>query len=72
MEPDNAAIQQKLDWANTQRNNNIPTVPSTIKDEKSTNPFMRVHKPSVMKHVQQNDPIQTMSYLRREKDNFKA
>ncbi|XP_032677463.1 hydroxyacylglutathione hydrolase, mitochondrial-like isoform X3 [Odontomachus brunneus] len=72
VEPDNAAIQQKLDWANTQRNNNIPTVPSTIKDEKSTNPFMRVHEPSVMKHAQQNEPIQTMSYLRREKDNFKA
>lgn len=72
VEPDNAAIQQKLEWTKTQRDSNLPTVPSTIKDEKSTNPFMRVHEPSVMRHTQQNDPIQTMSHLRREKDNFKA
>ena len=72
VEPENVAIQQKLDQVHIQRANNLPTVPSTIKDEKLTNPFMRVHEPSVMKHVQQNDPIQTMSHLRREKDNFKV
>lgn len=70
VEPENEAIQNKLDWAHNQRANNLPTIPSTIKDEKLTNPFMRVHEPSVMKHAQQTDPIQTMSYLRREKDNF--
>ncbi|XP_071640458.1 hydroxyacylglutathione hydrolase, mitochondrial-like isoform X1 [Temnothorax longispinosus] len=72
VEPENLAIRQKLDLVHTQRANNLPTVPSTIKDEKLTNPFMRVHESSVMKHAQQNDPVQTMSYLRREKDNFKA
>lgn len=72
VEPENVEIQQKLNLVHTQRANNLPTVPSTIKDEKLTNPFMRVHESSVMKHAQQNDPVQTMSYLRREKDNFKA
>nr|XP_012214754.1 PREDICTED: hydroxyacylglutathione hydrolase, mitochondrial-like isoform X3 [Linepithema humile] len=72
VEPDNTTMQEKLDWSHAQRANNLPTVPSTIKDEKLTNPFMRVHEPSVMKHTKQNDPIQVMSYLRREKDNFKA
>ncbi|XP_036138418.1 hydroxyacylglutathione hydrolase, mitochondrial isoform X2 [Monomorium pharaonis] len=72
VEPENKVIRQKLDRVYTQRINNLPTVPSTIKDEKLTNPFMRVHELSVMKHAQQNDPIQTMSYLRHEKDNFKA
>ncbi|XP_026829290.1 hydroxyacylglutathione hydrolase, mitochondrial isoform X2 [Ooceraea biroi] len=72
VEPENQAIREKLDWAHTQRANSLPTVPSTIKDEKLTNPFMRVHETSVMQHAQQNDPVQTMSYLRREKDNFKA
>ncbi|XP_018052505.1 PREDICTED: hydroxyacylglutathione hydrolase, mitochondrial isoform X2 [Atta colombica] len=72
VEPENVAIQQKLDQVHIQRANNLPTMPSTIKDEKLTNPFMRVHELSVMKHTQQNDPIQTMSYLRREKDNFKV
>lgn len=72
VEPNNAAIQEKLNWSRAQRASNLPTVPSTVKDEKLTNPFMRVHEPSVIKHTKQNDPIQVMSYLRREKDNFKA
>ncbi|XP_020292561.1 hydroxyacylglutathione hydrolase, mitochondrial isoform X2 [Pseudomyrmex gracilis] len=70
VEPENEAIKNKLSWADGQLISNLPTIPSTIKDEKLTNPFMRVHEPSVMKHAQQTDPIQTMSYLRREKDNF--
>ncbi|KAL0101044.1 hypothetical protein PUN28_018716 [Cardiocondyla obscurior] len=72
VEPENVAIKQKIDLVHTQRDKNLPTVPSTIKEEKLTNPFMRVHESSVMKHAQQNNPVQTMSYLRREKDNFKA
>lgn len=72
VEPGNVEIRQKLDLVHIQRTDNLPTVPSTIKDEKLTNPFMRVHEASVMKHTQQNDPIKTMLYLRREKDNFKA
>lgn len=72
MEPENQKIREKLDWVLFQRANNLPTVPSTIKDEKLTNPFMRVHEASVMEHTKQQNPVQTMSFLRCEKDNFKA
>jgi len=72
VEPGNQAIRRKLDWARTQRTNNLPTLPSTIKEEKLTNPFMRVHEITIMQYAQQNDPIQTLSFLRREKDNFKS
>jgi len=72
VEPQNQAIRQKLAWALAQRSNNLPTVPSTIKDEKLTNPFMRVHHVSIMQYAQDNDPIQILSYLRREKDHFKV
>ncbi|CAG2114750.1 unnamed protein product [Medioppia subpectinata] len=49
------------------------TIPSTIGEEKKTNPFMRVDVQSVQKVVhKENDSIATMGELRRLKDNFKA
>ncbi|XP_016768696.2 uncharacterized protein LOC552568 isoform X1 [Apis mellifera] len=72
VEPENEAIRQKIEWVRIQREKNNPSVPSTIQEEKLTNPFMRVHEQSVMDHTEQKDPIQTMAFLRREKDNFKA
>ncbi|XP_046815680.1 hydroxyacylglutathione hydrolase, mitochondrial isoform X1 [Vespa crabro] len=72
VEPNNEAIRQKMEWAHSQREKNCPTIPSTIENEKLTNPFMRVHEQSVMEHAKENDPIKTMAYLRRKKDNFKA
>lgn len=72
VEPDNEDICQKIKWAQTQRQENCPTVPSTIENEKLTNPFMRVHEQTVMDHAQRTDPIQTMAFLREEKNKFKA
>jgi hydroxyacylglutathione hydrolase len=42
VEPSNQRANEKLIWAQEQRQNNLPTVPSTIADEKLYNPFMRV------------------------------
>lgn len=72
VEPNNEDILQKMKWVCSQREKNMPTVPSTIENEKLTNPFMRVHEQSIMEHTNEKDPIKTMAYLRREKDNFKA
>lgn len=41
-EPTNEDMVKKLEWAITQRKDHKPTVPSTIADEKKTNPFLRV------------------------------
>lgn len=40
--------------------------------EKRTNPFMRVCESSVQGHAGHQDPIATMQFIRREKDNFKG
>lgn len=72
VEPDNDEISRKIKWAAEQREAHIPTVPSSISEEKATNPFMRVHEDSVQKHAKQTDPIKTMGALRKEKDNFKG
>lgn len=42
MEPANLAIQKKIAWAEHQRSEGRPTVPSTIAEELETNPFMRL------------------------------
>ncbi|XP_012255132.2 hydroxyacylglutathione hydrolase, mitochondrial isoform X2 [Athalia rosae] len=72
VEPNNEAIKQKIQWARAQREKKLPTIPSTISEEKNTNPFMRVNEPSVMEHARQNDAIATMAAIRKEKDGFKG
>jgi len=48
VEPENAAIKQRITEAKEQRNNHSPTVPSTLKLELDTNPFMRTDQASVI------------------------
>nr|ACO10827.1 Hydroxyacylglutathione hydrolase [Caligus rogercresseyi] len=73
VEPDNKVISDKIAWCKGKRSgdNPEPTVPSTIGEEKSINPFMRVDVESVQRHTKTSDPIETMKALRDEKDNFK-
>merc|ERR1712098_679225 len=74
LEPSNQVIKDKISWCERQRSLTPaqPTVPSTIQEEKSINPFMRVCEPTVQAHTGTKDPIETMAALRTEKDSFKA
>lgn len=72
VEPDNEAIKEKIEKVSNLRKSQIPTVPSTISEEKLTNPFMRVQESSVMEHAKTNDPVAAMAAIRKEKDNFKC
>lgn len=72
VEPQNEDIKQRIEWAHTKRAATEPTVPSTIRDEKLINPFMRVNCESVQKFADAvGDPIQTMANIRKVKDSFK-
>jgi hydroxyacylglutathione hydrolase len=72
VEPDNPDILSRIEWAKAKRDGGEPTVPSTIADEKQTNPFMRVIHNSVQKHAKCNNSIDTMQSIRKEKDSFKG
>ncbi|CAL8264975.1 hydroxyacylglutathione hydrolase, mitochondrial [Gadus morhua] len=72
VEPDNEDILKKLEWAKEQCDKGEPTVPSTVADEFTYNPFMRVKEKSVQDHVKQTEAINTMRSLRKEKDSFKV
>ncbi|GCB65989.1 hydroxyacylglutathione hydrolase, mitochondrial isoform X1 [Scyliorhinus torazame] len=72
VEPNNAAIKQKLAWAKEHYGLGKPTIPSTIGEEFSYNPFMRVREKSVQEHVGKKDAISTMDAIRKEKDKFQV
>ncbi|XP_016045896.1 hydroxyacylglutathione hydrolase, mitochondrial isoform X3 [Erinaceus europaeus] len=73
VEPHNTAIQEKLAWAKEKYSLGEPTVPSTIAEELTYNPFMRVSREkTVQQHAGESDPVTTMRAIRKEKDQFKA
>lgn len=57
-EPNNQALQQRLQDCRDKRAQNLSTLPSTLAVEKSTNPFLRVALPSVKTTLQQQFPDQ--------------
>lgn len=71
VEPENIAIQNKIEWSKNKRLTNDPTVPSTIAEEKQINPFMRVGVDSVQKFAKSNEAIETMRIIRKIKDTYK-
>ncbi|KAK8629040.1 hypothetical protein V6N13_077897 [Hibiscus sabdariffa] len=72
VEPKNARIQQKLTWANGQRQAGLPTIPSTIEEEMETNPFMRVDLPELQGSIGCQSPVETLQEIRRMKDNWRG
>lgn len=73
VEPENQDIAKKLAWVKEQREASppLPSVPSTIEEERRINPFVRVCEPSVQSKVGESDPVLTMRAVRLLKDNFK-
>ena len=51
---------------------NIPTVPSTLGEEKETNPFMRADDPGLQAELALTgaDPVEVFAETRRRKDSF--
>ncbi|CAG9773938.1 unnamed protein product [Ceutorhynchus assimilis] len=72
VESENPDILKAIAEADIKRNQGVPTVPSTIKQEKKINPFMRVMMGTVQRHASCDDAVSTMQAIRKEKDAFKA
>lgn len=73
VEPENKYVSEKLEWAKQQVENGEPTVPTSIADEKKTNPFMRNHLPEMKEALgmQGADDVAVMKELRERKNNFR-
>ncbi|MBF5059739.1 hydroxyacylglutathione hydrolase [Candidatus Neptunochlamydia vexilliferae] len=68
VEPDNAALQKRLEEAKKKD----VSVPSTLAEEKATNPFLRVQEESLQKGVNMvgQEPAAVFAHIRALKDNF--
>ena len=72
VEPGNLALQAMMAECEGKRERGEPTVPTTISQEKSYNPFMRVGEPGVQEFTAcGSDTIEVMRVLRERKDSFK-
>ncbi|KAL6736078.1 hypothetical protein Aduo_006468 [Ancylostoma duodenale] len=72
IEPSNEHVKRKLDWAAKLQARNEPTVPSTIGEEKETNPFMRTWAPEIQQKVGATDLVQVMDRVRQAKNSFRG
>jgi hydroxyacylglutathione hydrolase len=76
VEPGNAVLRELEARAQKQRDQDLPTLPSTIAQEKATNPFVRCEEPAVISAAskyagrQLNGPVEVLAALREWKNNF--
>jgi hydroxyacylglutathione hydrolase len=76
VEPDNRDIAEYLNRATSLRNDDEPTLPSSIGLEKRVNPFLRCHTQAVREAAERHagrrldDPVQVFAEVRAWKDQF--
>ena len=75
VEPDNQAIGERLRHCRDLRQQQQPTLPSTLGIEKSTNPFLRVNNPGLKQRLglpQDAGSVAAFTILRQQKDVFRT
>jgi hydroxyacylglutathione hydrolase len=76
VEPGNKELEARAASEAQKRKHDLPTLPSTIGREKSTNPFLRCLQPEVIAaadkylRARTSDPVQVFAALREWKNNF--
>ncbi len=72
VEPENTALQARSADITAKRAAGIPTVPSTLKEELATNPFLRAHLPEMKTAVgmETASDVEVFAAIRKQKDDF--
>lgn len=70
VDPSNQALRDKLAAVRIRRAKNLPSVPSSLREEMLYNPFLRVHNDIIRNAVGGTDPVSVLENLRRRKDLF--
>lgn len=72
VDPDNTALQARAAEIDALRAAGTPTVPSTMADERATNPFVRADNATLAAAVglEGADPLSVFAEVRSRKDNF--
>lgn len=70
VEPGNARLRERRSRDQARRDRGEPTVPSTIEEERATNPFLRVHEPEVVASAEKragrrlSSPVEVFAEIR--------
>ena len=74
VDPKNRALKERLAVIEAQRAKNEPTLPSTLKEERATNPFLRADDPAIAEAIGMKgaDPAAVFTELRERKNSFKG
>jgi len=73
MDPDNEALQKRGEYIMERRQLNLPTVPSLLGDEITTNPFLRADVEELQRAVKLDGdapPSKAFGRLRKRRDNY--
>ncbi|MEL6572469.1 MAG: hydroxyacylglutathione hydrolase [Pseudomonadota bacterium] len=72
VDPDNPGLMSRQDAIVAARQQNAPTVPSLLRDEKQTNPFLRPDDPGIRAHLgmQTAEDAAVFAEIRARKDRF--
>lgn len=78
VDPGNSDLQRRVADAHAQRQQGVPTLPTTLASERACNPFLRVQEPGIRAAVARHlgrpprDAAETFAELRRWKDGFRG
>lgn len=72
VEPNSAALQERMREVDRLRQENLPTIPSTLEQERATNPFLRSDDAEIQKNLglEGMRPTDVFAEIRRRKDDF--
>ena len=76
LEPNNKKLAEKMQGVRSLRARSVSTVPSTMAEEKETNPFLRWHSKEIQDNLRKNfphlglDPVSVFAKIRELKDQF--
>lgn len=72
VEPENGAINEAIELAKSKRRAGLPSVPTTLAEEKMSNPFLRTHSAEIRSRLKLEDApdFEVFRELRKLKDQF--
>lgn len=72
IEPENAALISRVEATQNAREAGTPTVPSSLKLERATNPFLRAHVPQIADHLGMSNAsaVDVFTEIRKRRDTF--
>lgn len=72
IDPDNSMLKSRAEAIDVATSAGRPTVPSTLREELDTNPFLRAHIPAIKSHLGMEDAenAEVFAEIRARKDRF--